>query len=79
MCVIKYKTDSELSLIDNVDETPIYLEPITGSTLEKICANQVKIRAFGNLNKRYHSYYVFLLIKIKLLLCLLFKEYPMQF
>ena len=39
--VIKYKT-----IIANVDETPIYLEPITGTTLEKIVANQVKTRTF---------------------------------
>lgn len=48
----EYNTDINANIIANVDETPIVLEPITGTTLEKIGEKTVQIRTFGKSKER---------------------------
>ena len=45
-------TELNSNLIGNVDETPICLEPITNTTLEKIGEKTIKIRTFGKSKQR---------------------------
>ena len=40
-----------------MDETPIVLEPITNTTLDKIGTVSVRIRTLGKTNKGYHVCY----------------------
>jgi len=48
----EYNTDINANILANVDETPIVMEPITGTTLEKIWEKTVKIKTFGKSKQR---------------------------
>ena len=50
--VYESNTDVNTQLIGNVDETPICLELITTTTLEKIGEKTIKIRTFGKTKQR---------------------------
>ena len=45
-------TDINANILANVDETPIVMEPITGTTLEKIGEKTLHIRTFGKSKQR---------------------------
>ena len=49
---IEFNLDNKSIIIWNVDETPISLEPITITTLEKIGEKTIKIRTFGKSKQR---------------------------
>ena len=49
---IEFNLDNKSIIIGNVDETPISLEPITNTTLEKIGEKTIKIRTFGKSKQR---------------------------
>ena len=49
---IEFNLEQNASLIGNVDETPLSLEPITNTTLEKIGEKTIKIRSFGKMKQR---------------------------
>ena len=44
--MIEYDTETNSNIIANIDKTPIVLEPITTTTLEKIGSTTVKIHSF---------------------------------
>ena len=50
--MIEYDTETNSNIIANVDETPIVLEPIITTTLEKIGTTTVKIHSFGRHKQR---------------------------
>ena len=64
--MIEYDTETSSNIIANVDETAIFLEPITTTTLEKIGLTTVKIHSFGRHKQR-----------ISCLLCILGKGYKL--
>ena len=49
---IEFNLDNKSIIIGNVDETPISLEPITNTILEKIGEKTIKIRTFGKSKQR---------------------------
>lgn len=50
--MIEKETYVNTHRLANLDETPLVLEPISGTTLEKIGADNVKIRTFGKTKER---------------------------
>ena len=48
----EYNTDVNSNILANVDETPLVLESLTGTTLEKIGEKTVKIRSSGQSKQR---------------------------
>ena len=65
----EYNTDINSNIIANVDETPVVLEPITGTTLEKIGEKTDKSELLVNQSNVFLVYYVYLVMAEKLLLC----------
>lgn len=56
--------------MSNIDETPIELEHITNTALEKECTVSIKIDHLANLNKEYHVFYEYLEMDKRHWLCL---------
>ena len=71
--MIEYDTETNSNIIANVDETPIVLEPITTTTLEKIGSSTVKIHSFGKYKQRISCLLYILENGYKLVPTLVFK------